>query len=41
MKIQDKINRRTTVIELSVAEFLVLIALAAWGVGAILQQIGL
>ncbi len=41
MKIQDKLNRRTTVVELTVTEFLVLIVLAAWGTGTVLQQIGL
>ena len=41
MKIQDKLNRRTTVVELTMGEFLVLIAAAAWGIGTVLQQIGL
>ncbi len=40
MKIQDRINRRVTTVELSIAEFLLLIAAAAWGIGTVVQQIG-
>ncbi len=41
MKIQDKIKQRATVVELTMGEFFVLIAAAAWGIGTIVQQIGI
>jgi hypothetical protein len=40
MKIQDKLKQRVTTVELSVAEFLLLIVLAAWGIGTLAQQWG-
>ncbi len=41
MRIQDRTNRRTTVVELSVGEFLLLAALAGWGVGIVIYGLSI
>ncbi len=41
MRIQDRTNRRTTVVELSIAEFLVLAGLAGWGVGIVIYGLAI
>jgi hypothetical protein len=41
MKITERRSAQHTVIELTVVEFLLIALAAAWGIGTVIQQIGL